>query len=431
MSQLLVLERERDIRARLGSLPKDLKATYDDIYATIQKQEGSKPEVAIRALQWVIASSIDLRADIVLAAVCQSADDMELQQIDVSVDFILSSCQNLLVLDQANTFRLSHISVCEYLEDNHPQLILDGISLAAYICLRLLINPNNWMISAGYSMPIQYVTSTPAERIEIEEVETRYLPANHESLGLESIQLDSELRREVSNIRRAHQNPTVGPGAFLIDYARFSWPHHCHAMEDIDDHTFTALELEFLGSIEASGTAYRRWYHTLEATYLRNRFESKLYPHLDILEPVTSILPPICLFGLKKALEEVGSKVALPTSFTTERGLSLLVLAVMGGHKQMVEFLLENDADVNALQFRGSGSALATAADRGDEKIVRILLENGADVNAYLQSPIRSALAIAARRPGNEATVRVLLEHGADVNHTPMGSFYEPPLSRQ
>ncbi|PMD58687.1 uncharacterized protein K444DRAFT_531396, partial [Hyaloscypha bicolor E] len=116
ISQLLELERERDIRSSLGSLPQGLAATYDEIYTRLQCQKGSKPIVARRTLQWIFSSHIPLTSDHMLAAVCQGFDDQEPQQVDVTVDFVLSSCSNLVVLDQTNVFRLSHLSVREYFE---------------------------------------------------------------------------------------------------------------------------------------------------------------------------------------------------------------------------------------------------------------------------------------------------------------------------
>jgi ankyrin repeat protein len=51
------------------------------------------------------------------------------------------------------------------------------------------------------------------------------------------------------------------------------------------------------------------------------------------------------------------------------------------GHREVVELLLKNGANVNAKAADG-WTALVRAADRGHRKVVEVLLKNGADVNA-------------------------------------------------
>ena len=93
-----------------------------------------------------------------VAAVCQGADDMELQEVDVIVDFVLSSCQNLLVLGPFGVFRLSHLPIREYFEGNWGNLILDGISLTAYVCLRLLITSGIQWSQSSATAPLTPLT---------------------------------------------------------------------------------------------------------------------------------------------------------------------------------------------------------------------------------------------------------------------------------
>jgi ankyrin repeat domain-containing protein 50 len=116
----LSLDRERDIQDRLGRLPKDLKAAYDEIYMEIRMAEGSKSEVAIRAFQWVMCSCKPLSPKSLVAAVCQHPEDKETQPIDIDMDFVLDACRNLLVVDtHLRVCRFSHLSVQEYFEEHH------------------------------------------------------------------------------------------------------------------------------------------------------------------------------------------------------------------------------------------------------------------------------------------------------------------------
>ncbi|KAJ3285200.1 hypothetical protein HK104_009595 [Borealophlyctis nickersoniae] len=110
-----------------------------------------------------------------------------------------------------------------------------------------------------------------------------------------------------------------------------------------------------------------------------------------------------------------------------------LRLAVRNGHTKVVEFLLDNGADVHA---KGE-AALRLAAASGRLELVKCLLDNGADVNAdgwgdiastadafdmqkqhieeedlFLDLPLRWAA-----ENGHTRVVKLLLDKGADVHY--------------
>jgi hypothetical protein len=114
MGQLLELWCERDIRARLGHLPKGLEQSYDELLAAIRAQPGSVPVVAERAFQWVMCALRPLAADELVAAVCQDPDSDAVQPVDIDIGFVLRACRNLVVLDpEKKTCGFSHLSVQE------------------------------------------------------------------------------------------------------------------------------------------------------------------------------------------------------------------------------------------------------------------------------------------------------------------------------
>ena len=113
---------------------------------------------------------------------------------------------------------------------------------------------------------------------------------------------------------------------------------------------------------------------------------------------------------------------------TDERGVSVMVLAAHSGFGDLVEFMLDEGADLNAAE--AGFSALHVTIMRRDEDLGRLLLANGADPNARITNwtPTRRASAdwyihpalvgatpfwVAARlaQPG---FMRLLVEHGAD-----------------
>lgn len=64
--------------------------------------------------------------------------------------------------------------------------------------------------------------------------------------------------------------------------------------------------------------------------------------------------------------------------FVVQMGESPLIRAAHNGHMQTVKFLVEQGANVNALDM-GDNSALHWAAMRGHVEIVKFLTEQGAD----------------------------------------------------
>ncbi|KAK2773762.1 multiple ankyrin repeats single kh domain-containing protein [Colletotrichum kahawae] len=85
--------------------------------------------------------------------------------------------------------------------------------------------------------------------------------------------------------------------------------------------------------------------------------------------------------------------------------------ATLHNHKDLVEFLLDQDMDV---EFEGAfGTPLRTAALLDYRPLVCILLEKGADINA--NSSFGAALQAAALK-GHDSIVRLLIEEGANVN---------------
>jgi ankyrin repeat protein len=73
-----------------------------------------------------------------------------------------------------------------------------------------------------------------------------------------------------------------------------------------------------------------------------------------------------------------------------KRGFTPLHWASISGHKEAVELLIDNGADVNAMRG-GGGTPLSYAASWGHEEIVELLIANGADVNvkdAFSETPL-------------------------------------------
>jgi hypothetical protein len=84
---------------------------------------------------------------------------------------------------------------------------------------------------------------------------------------------------------------------------------------------------------------------------------------------------------LAKVKSLVAEHPDLVSSKDEQYGQTPLHIAVFNGHKDVVEFLLANKADVNARAKNGS-TPLHLAAGKGNKEIVELLLANKAELNA-------------------------------------------------
>lgn len=94
--------------------------------------------------------------------------------------------------------------------------------------------------------------------------------------------------------------------------------------------------------------------------------------------------------------------------------LTPLHIAARRGGVETARILIENGADVNAIE-KASETPLHWAAERGHEKTAKLLLEKGASPEAkggaYGESPLHSAA-----WGGHFEAARALLDNGASVN---------------
>lgn len=107
-------------------------------------------------------------------------------------------------------------------------------------------------------------------------------------------------------------------------------------------------------------------------------------------------------------------------------GMTPLLTAIEGGHKDVVQWLVAKGADVNGRPGR-FGPPLVAAISRGDLDSARLLVAHGADVNAARydgDTPLLVALGSHDPDPAAQRDfIRLLLDHGADVNRADKQGF--------
>jgi len=95
------------------------------------------------------------------------------------------------------------------------------------------------------------------------------------------------------------------------------------------------------------------------------------------------------------------------------KGYTPLILAVYNQNRDVVEFLLENGADPNAMDAAGN-TALMGVAFKGYTELAEMLIQSGADVNIRNGNGA-PALTFAATF-GHTGIASLLLANGADIN---------------
>jgi hypothetical protein len=99
ITQLLDLERQSDIRLALGRFPKSLKEAYDTILQSIKNQKGSKAEVGLRALRWILSADVPINVRLLVEVVCQNPSEDGVTAADVTEAYVGGACQDLVVVD--------------------------------------------------------------------------------------------------------------------------------------------------------------------------------------------------------------------------------------------------------------------------------------------------------------------------------------------
>jgi ankyrin repeat protein len=150
---------------------------------------------------------------------------------------------------------------------------------------------------------------------------------------------------------------------------------------------------------------YKQWLKILSTIDDENNLSRD-----DIIEKIKKKLEVIDR-NTYKEWREVGFNVNYIIS--NKEQWTLLHIAAENGHTETVKALIENGANVNAVD-REKMTPLHLAVENGHTETVKALIENGADVNIVNQEKM-APLHLAVEN-GYTETAKALIENGADVN---------------
>ena len=105
------------------------------------------------------------------------------------------------------------------------------------------------------------------------------------------------------------------------------------------------------------------------------------------------------------------------------RGMTALVYAVDKGHKEIVEILISEGADVNVMVSNDEGvggfTPLFVAAQSGHAEVAGLLVANGAEVNVKLindEGKVSCTPLFFAARSGHTEVAELLIANGSEIN---------------
>lgn len=149
---------------------------------------------------------------------------------------------------------------------------------------------------------------------------------------------------------------------------------------------------------------------------------SGLYPITDVsprFEDTREFLALVaaCKSGDQAALQRVlvnpQAVKALRQNVSAVEKSNPLHLACLAGHAEVVELLLQKDAELVSIRTGQGLTPLHIAAQRGSVAVVKVLLDNKSDINARDYSNGQTALHMAAER-GHTFVVKLLLDRDAN-----------------
>jgi ankyrin repeat protein len=190
----------------------------------------------------------------------------------------------------------------------------------------------------------------------------------------------------------------VGHHVFL-DYSATSWVVHFRA-SGIEDSGAADLVLKICDSQARRCITWFRVYW--ESVHGRT-------------PPEFTSLMIVSYFGLDLVVQLLLDEGANVDAIDSDYGRTPLSWAAERGHEAVVRLLLDNGAAVDAVDNEYGQTPLSWAIEQGHEAVVRLLLDKGAAVDAVSKKYSRTPLLWAARG-GNLAIVRLLLDIGAAIN---------------
>jgi ankyrin repeat protein len=341
-----------------------INALYAKILAHIRDTNPSDYEVAVRTLRLIMCLHEAMSPTALLAAttIISSGEECSLKLSE-----LLSICSHLVTHDQElDTLRFAHASVREYLISLPDFTVAKAHSAAAQSCLAKCIEGTFPDLATG-----------------------------------------------------------VSPAKDFDCYAAMYWAMHYNASDDNDRRQLLEMTLEgFVLSEEELMPPFHTWIDAVTDITESMPMNHPLYKSLTAVQGATiSPLFTVCVYGLETLIQALQEDRLFDVNEKNERGHTGIYLAAAMGHTNVVERLLQLDADVT-IECGHHRTALHAACANGHAEVVKVLLRLPDDVvtahsvNSALQTSIRNGhenvAILLLKKTGGFATVAITSESPED-----------------
>ncbi|KAL9106323.1 MAG: hypothetical protein Q9227_008659 [Pyrenula ochraceoflavens] len=440
MSELEKESTPTGIMQKLRSFPKGLNAIYKRML--LQIKEPERRRLAASILQWVALAASPLSLEELAAAVCTPPLEGTTKQPTDDCVTVIGTHQ--LISDQ--------VKMCG------PMLQIHGETVS-------LVHNS----AREFLLRVQADENAALEELRIKPAEAHLRIA---STCLECIK-QSSLRTNALDI----ENRASWRESPLLAYAVVHWPKHARLSIDQGRELFSALSFLF----EGNAKLWENWWKTcatcrwgeqemiqsLRAACREDDFDFYRGVALGIKRQMNEEVPqPLhmaCRYGLLEwvrnflAAGHRDRSLSKTINAIDANGLDPLTSAVIGGHKEVVQSLIDYGANTNATTALLSKATLSVIPSRslasylrlctkedivltakhtvlyraallGNAEIVRILLDSGASPN--LKGWANSTPLHAVALDGNEDVMHLLLRYGGHLSvNTKLSAIRFTPLS--
>ena len=146
--------------------------------------------------------------------------------------------------------------------------------------------------------------------------------------------------------------------------------------------------------------------------------EAKKNAHKRLFDEGIPFTPDSFSFNIAKQNEEICNlfvEAGMDVNCRDSAGTPMICIAARSGRNNMIEWLLEKGADINAISKDRGYSAVMDAVWKSSLDIVKLLVEKGANLN-FIANDGQTAL-IVATGASNPRICEVLVKNGADPTY--------------
>ena len=170
---LCMIKVDADVREKLGQLPPKLSQLYSTLYENMLVPTGDIGRSIVRnTFKWLLCSQRSMKSSEFLDALSSSSTTLG---EDIIEEELLGLCSNFVVLDsELDVFRLAHLSVREFLENQQEFQLPSCHALAAETCLLTLIRHSKTSAGAQFFLDKFDKYLERGESFSMPEYQTQY-----------------------------------------------------------------------------------------------------------------------------------------------------------------------------------------------------------------------------------------------------------------